>query len=65
MRSAFTSVPLQLDPGLEPLLDEIVEARAPVLGDDLGLVEFGDGRLGTIGPQISPAWASAASTAFL
>src|SRR5512139_1998509 len=30
----------KLDAGLEALLDEILEARTPVLGDDLGLVEF-------------------------
>ena len=30
----------QRDPGLEFVLDDIVEARAPVLGDDLLLVEF-------------------------
>src|SRR5687768_18473705 len=36
----------ELDSRLEPLLDEIVETRAPVLGDDLGLVERGWQRLG-------------------
>src|SRR3546814_3302229 len=34
---------LQRDARLEHLLDRIVEARAPVLGDDLLLVEFGGG----------------------
>ena len=43
MRSAFTSVPDQRDPGLELVLEEIFVARAPVLGDDLDLVERGDG----------------------
>src|SRR3990170_203240 len=36
----------QLDPGFEPFLDEIIVARAPVLGDDFGLVERGWKRLG-------------------
>jgi hypothetical protein len=31
----------QRDARLEKLLEKIFEARAPVLGDDLGLVEFG------------------------
>ena len=35
---------LQLDSGLEPFLDEIVETGAPVLGDGFGLVEFFDGQ---------------------
>ena len=34
---------LQRDPRLEHLVDGIVEARAPVFGDDLLLVEFGGG----------------------
>ena len=32
---------VQLDPGLDPFLDEIVEPRAPILGDDLRFVERG------------------------
>jgi hypothetical protein len=36
----------ELNPGLEPLLDEIVESRPPVLGDDLLLVELLRERLG-------------------
>src|SRR3546814_10528612 len=39
----FDLGPLQRDPRLEHLLDRIVEARAPVLGDNLLLVEFGGG----------------------
>jgi hypothetical protein len=31
---------LERNARLEPVLDEIVEARAPVLGDDLGFVEL-------------------------
>src|SRR3569832_2971140 len=36
----------QLDPCLKPLLDKIIEARAPVLGHDLLLVELLRKRLG-------------------
>src|SRR3546814_9246663 len=36
----FDLCTLQCDPRLEYLLDRKVEARAPVLGDDLLLVEF-------------------------
>src|SRR5689334_23055168 len=31
---------LQLDAGLEPVFDEIVEARPPILGDHFRFVEF-------------------------
>ena len=58
--------PGQRDARLEPVLDEIIEARAPVLGDDLLLVERGREEAWTPrlhGTQIRPACSNAASTA--
>ena len=45
---------LEFDSGFKPLLDEIFVTRAPVLGDDLGLVEFVDEWFAH-GRQINPA----------
>ena len=53
----------QLNLGFEAVLDEIIETRAPVLGDDLLLVERLLWRLGHDEIRVRPACSSASSTA--